>query len=75
MSKLISWTLDNPMIVLLLTITLAVFASGLVFKWTRRHLGQGLVQLRLDAGIRRPQLRRSPSGGLTMPIYRTSVRT
>ena len=33
-------------------ITLAVFVSGLVFKWTRQHIGMGLVQLRLIIPMR-----------------------
>src|SRR5207244_11813731 len=40
-------TLAHP-----IPIVLAVFASVLVFKWTRRHLGQGLVQLRLVIPMR-----------------------
>ena len=33
-------------------ITLAVFAFGLVFKWTRRHIGMGLARLRLVVPMR-----------------------
>jgi len=33
-------------------ITLAVFAAGLLFKWTRRYIGMGLVKLRLVVPMR-----------------------
>lgn len=33
-------------------ITLAVFASGLLFKWTRQYIGEGLVRLRLVIPMR-----------------------
>src|SRR5205809_6568295 len=45
-ASVLSWPLIRDALAHPIPITLAVFASGLVFKWTRRHLGQGLVQLR-----------------------------
>src|SRR2546430_11677671 len=48
----LSWPLIRDALAHPIPITLAVFASGLVFKWTRRHLGQGLVQLRLGIPMR-----------------------
>src|SRR5947208_13175791 len=51
-ASVLSWPLIRDALAHPIPITLAVFASGLVFKWTRRHLGQGLVQLRLVIPMR-----------------------
>lgn len=51
-ASVLSWPLIRDALAHPIPITLAVFASGLVFKWTRRHLGRGLVQLRLVIPMR-----------------------
>src|SRR5207245_2008804 len=51
-ASVLSWPLIRDALAHPIPITLAVFASGLVFKWTRRHLGHGLVQLRLVIPMR-----------------------
>src|SRR2546428_9391568 len=43
----LSWPLIRDALTRPIPITLAVFASGLVFKWTRRYIGDALVRLRL----------------------------
>jgi len=51
-ASVLSWPLIRDALAHPVPITLAVFASGLVFKWTRRQLGLGLVQLRLVIPMR-----------------------
>ena len=48
----LSWPLIRDALTHPIPITLAVFASGLVFKWTRRYIGDALVRLRLIIPMR-----------------------
>src|SRR5574337_382374 len=46
-ARLIHDALTHP-----IPITVAVFASGLLFKWARPHIGEALVKLRLVVPLR-----------------------